>query len=269
MRPIHYCSLFPLFIETITINKKTKDQIVLSQATGCLYQDEDSTYLITNWHVLSGRHSHSRDILHSQGGLPEIIKAYFPLETNPTTQKAIEFSLKSENEEYLWLEHPSSNAVDVGALKICLPDGIATKPINNIAFKKGVSSEDWFFVTQDVWVIGYPKGIRVEGLPIWKSATIASEPIVSSKANNHKLILDTATREGMSGSPVLFVNKSLSRVQFDGTSHEVDCPSVKVLLGIYSGRVAGNDELSAQLGIAWMCDCIPEIIAGKQIYKEK
>lgn len=64
----------------------------------------------------------------------------------------------------------------------------------------------------------------------------------------------------MSGSPVLYVNKTLSRLCSDSSSQMVDFPSVKVLLGIYSGRIAGSDELAAQLGIVWSAEAIVEIL---------
>lgn len=70
----------------------------------------------------------------------------------------------------------------------------------------------------------------------------------------------------MSGSPVLYVNKTLSRLSFDDAPQEVDFPSAKALLGIYSGRIAGNDELAAQLGIVWAAEAIVEILTSGKRY---
>ncbi|MBU1012959.1 MAG: serine protease [Bacteroidetes bacterium] len=247
-------------------NKISGGNITISRATGCLYTSNDCIYLVTNWHVLSGRHTQTKQTLDSKGGLPEIIRVHFPVDGNITEQITCEYKLTNDNKEYIWYEHPLSNEVDVAALKIQPPEGIATIPINEIIDPAPTYRKDFFYVTQDVWVIGFPMGIRISGLPIWKSATIASEPSISSASNKYKIILDTATREGMSGSPVLFVNKHLTRIKFDNVKHEVDLPSVKVMLGIYSGRIAGDDELAAQLGIVWSCECIPELIKAKRIY---
>ncbi len=259
--------MYPLFIESIMKNKISGEYITLSTATGSLYKNNGHIYLVTNWHVLSGRHAHTKQPLHSQGGLPEIVKVHFPIDGNVTEQITCEYKIKNDNDEYLWQEHQLSNAIDIAALEINPPEGIATIPINEIVDPAPAFRKDFFYVTQDVWVIGFPKGIRVCGLPIWKSATIASEPSISSADNKYKIILDTATREGMSGSPVLFVNKNLTTIKFDNMQHEVDLPSVKVMLGIYSGRIAGNDELAAQLGIVWSCECLPELITAKKFYK--
>jgi hypothetical protein len=269
MRPVHYCSLIPVYLESIFKDKTNDDPIVLSSATGCLYKHDNKIYLITNWHVLSGRHSINRKILNPNLATPEIIKVHFPLDSDTTQQINKDFELKNSNDEFLWLEHHESNKIDVGILEIDPPNGIATKYISDLPNSTNPVGEDYFFVTQDVWVIGFPRGIRAGGMPLWKSATIATEPIVSTKEHLHKVILDTATREGMSGSPVLYVNKTLSKVRFDGTNHTVDLPSVKLMLGIYSGRIAGDDELAAQLGIAWKQECILEIIVSGRNYIEK
>ena len=263
MRAPHYCSLYPVFLESTVLNALDGSNLVLSTATGCLYKHQEHTYLITNWHVLSGLNALSRQPMHSTAATPSTINVHFPIDGNITQQQVCSYPLTDPEGNKLWLEHPSSSEVDVAALRIDVPANVATFPISNAVSAPGLGvREDFFYVSQDVWVIGFPKAIRVNGLPVWKRATIASEPRYSSDAQRHKILLDTATREGMSGSPVLFVNKSLTPLSFDGSTQEVDFPSCKVLLGIYSGRVAGNDELAAQIGIAWSADCIPEILSS-------
>jgi hypothetical protein len=269
MRSPHYCSLFPVFLEVIKISEVDRSNRVLSTATGCLYKQNETTFLITNWHVLSGRHAKTLEPLDKEhAALPDRLRVHFPKTGDIAGEPIVEtYSLQDDGGTHLWLEHLQSNAVDVGALPILPPQGIATLFVNDALAAPALSPrEDFFFVSQDVWVIGFPRGIRVGTLPIWKRATIASEPRYTSIADRHKILLDTATREGMSGSPVLFVSKSLTALSFDGSAQEVDLPTVKVLLGIYSGRVAGDDELAAQIGIAWNADCISEIVAEQKNY---
>lgn len=242
----------------------------MSVATGCLYRYGDQTYLITNRHVLSGRNSLTGEPMHSCLALPGHLAVHFPLDGAITRQTVATYDLKDSAGGFRWLEHPLSGAIDVGALPIDIPPGAATFHINDALQAHGMAArEDFFFVSQDVWVIGFPRGIRVNGLPIWKRATIASEPRFSPEALKHRILLDTATREGMSGSPVLYVNKTLSPLTFDGREQEVDFPSARVLLGIYSGRLADSDELAAQIGIAWGAECIEEIILARKLYEEQ
>ena len=56
-----------------------------------------------------------------------------------------------------------------------------------------------------MFVLGYPKGISGgRGFPIWKRASIATEPDIQHDGLP-KLLVDTATREGMSGAPVVAI----------------------------------------------------------------
>lgn len=268
MRPPHLGSLFPLFIEPVAINACDQSPIGLSTATGCLYSHGGKTFLVTNWHVLSGRNSKDLTPLDTKySALPQEIRVHFPKGQTLEECQVQSYPLHDQDGEPIWLEHTLANQVDVAALCIEPPAEIATIPVSDAYREIGlVAPEDFFFVTQDVWVVGFPKSIRVGVMPIWKRATIAAEPRFSSASEKHKLLIDTATREGMSGSPVLYVNKTLSRLSFDNSSLEVDFPSEKLLLGIYSGRIAGNDELAAQLGIVWSAEAIVEILTSGRRY---
>jgi len=268
MRPPHLGSLYPLYMEPIAINAIDGSPIQLGSATACLYRHENQVFLVTNWHVLSGRSSRDRAPLdRATLALPQEIRVHFPKEQQLDECVVETYPLNDQDGKPIWLEHPLSNQVDVAALRINPPNGIATFPVSDALRHLGVGKrEDFFFVTQDVWVVGYPKNIRVGVMPIWKRATIAAEPRFSSANERHKILLDTATREGMSGSPVLYVNKNLTPITFDNTTQEVDFPSAKVLLGIYSGRIAGNDELAAQLGIVWAAEAIVEMVTAGKMY---
>lgn len=268
MRPPHLGSLYPLFVEPIVLSAVDESPIVLSTATACLYKHAGETFLITNWHVLSGRNAIDLTPLDStKSALPTKLRVHFPKENKLDECHVETYPLYDEAGKSVWLEHTSSNRVDVAALRIEPPSGIATFSVSDAYKQPGLGArEDFFYVTQDVWVIGFPKSIRVGVMPIWKRATIAAEPRFSSASDKYRLLIDTATREGMSGSPVLYMNQSLSPITFDNTEQEVDFPSAKVLLGIYSGRIAGGDELAAQLGIVWSAEAIIDILTSGQPY---
>jgi hypothetical protein len=57
-------------------------------------------------------------------------------------------------------------------------------------------------IGMDVFVLGYPFGPGKTGLPVWKRGSIASEPDLVPQVENY-LLVDTASRPGMSGSPVI------------------------------------------------------------------
>ncbi len=78
------------------------------------------------------------------------------------------------------------------------------------------------------------------------------------------MYLDTATREGMSGSPVIQYRRRA--VSFIGNHGQTDFHAQFV--GIYSGRIIPRDFFEAQLGKVWKADCIDEIIDGGCLYDE-
>lgn len=76
------------------------------------------------------------------------------------------------------------------------------------------------------------------------------------------MYVDTASRPGMSGSPVLYKERRAIGIG-NGNPGE---PGVKFsnnlmsLVGVYSGRIGSNIEKEAQLGIVWKYKGIDEII---------
>ena len=112
----------------------------------------------------------------------------------------------------------------------------------------------------DMFVIGYPFGKSGGGyLPIWKHATIASEPNVAID-DLPKMYADTASRPGMSGSPVLVVTRA-PYASSDGKFTTLDFgkkPTVR-FVGVYSGRVGIADDLDTQLGVVWQLQALEEI----------
>jgi hypothetical protein len=71
------------------------------------------------------------------------------------------------------------------------------------------------------------------------------------------MIVDTATREGMSGAPVI-ARRSGGFHKSDGMITIAGGRGTK-LVGIYSGRLPSNDQFGAQLGYVWPARYIEEI----------
>ena len=105
-------------------------------------------------------------------------------------------------------------------------------------------------IGDDVFVLGYPKGIDGGGeFPVWKKASIATEPEIARAGPRHMLV-DTATRQGMSGAPVIKVL---------GAAIRTPGARSRRFLGGYSGRL-GPSEVEAQLGKVWDAPLIDAII---------
>jgi len=119
------------------------------------------------------------------------------------------------------------------------------------------------YVGMDCFVIGYPKGLKTKGwLPIWKRASIASDPDIKN-LNEPVILIDTATRKGMSGSPVVMRHDGLYSPsgKFDSTSI---LGSVSNFLGVYSGRT-DDDELGVQIGRVWKAGLIDEVFSNSEL----
>lgn len=156
----------------------------------------------------------------------------------------------------LWCEHPTfGHDVDVAVLPVNLPDTTRSIAVNDLKL-----TPLRLQVSHDVFVIGYPLGITDSlYLPLWKRASVASEP----KTSSANFLVDTATRKGMSGSPVIarFRGYYKSDLSASTPSPEDWIGEADDFVGIYSGRL-GKSELEAQLGIVWKRPVIEEIIKG-------
>ena len=108
----------------------------------------------------------------------------------------------------------------------------------------------------DVFVIGFPLDNKPTGhFPIWKRASVASEMDVPLNGLPAFLI-DTATRPGMSGSPVKH-RVPLFHFHADGSAQRKIADE---FIGIYSGRYVGEQEVEAQVGVVWDKHLIPQVV---------
>jgi len=117
-------------------------------------------------------------------------------------------------------------------------------------------------IGMDVFVLGYPFGIGTGGLPIWKRGSLASEPEILDPQRPY-ILIDTASRPGMSGSPI--IRRSWGAHQLQGGALSLGGSGVATkFVGIYSGRLATDNPTDAQLGIAWPSQLISDIISGQK-----
>ncbi len=227
----------------------------LAKCTSFFYELDGSLYLVSNWHCLSGRDVQTGYPISKHSGIPDRIALYTIKDGKTIVRKWCEFFLQKD-EKALWFEHPSHGKnVDVGVLPVNLPDGFRAIPVNKLEF-----TEMALEVSHDLFILGYPLGLQdLHGLPIWKRATIASEPGLPTPA----FFVDTATRSGMSGSPVIHRYRGFFKQDWnEPTLQPTDWfGEGSQFVGVYSGRL-GQGEEKAQLGIVWKSAMIDEIISG-------
>lgn len=233
---------------------------VLSYGTSFFFKHAGRTFLVSNWHNFSGRNPHTQQPLSKSAAIPDEINVMIPLKGKLGFSGWKKFRLIDAEGRNLWLEHPLKNSVDVAALEVEIPENLEPRYVSDIRDDPYLE----LAVAGDVFIVGYPLGITVaETLPLWKRASFASEPAIDVD-DLPKYLVDTATREGMSGSPA-FARSSYIKGGYNvtGDDYEDNRPwSVAhqySFIGIYSGRL-GQDNFQAQLGIIWKSRVIEEII---------
>jgi len=239
----------------------------LGCASGFFVERKGQCYLVTNWHVVTGRHFQTgRVIDEKNAALPDRLKFLAQQKGNVAEWTDVDCALYWDADKTrtpaapIWLEHGGHrHNVDVVAIPIKYPDGANLHTIDCV----NTVPKLLLTVSREVFVLGYPKGIDGgRGFPIWKRASIATEPGIEL-GGVPKMLIDTATREGMSGAPVI----AIADGEFDveGAPAAYRKPGrVYRFVGVYSGRI-GRGEMEAQLGIVWREQSLYEILDGQVV----
>lgn len=245
-------------VSAIYIEMRFQDQHI-STGTAFVYQKDDGYLLITNWHNVTGINPISGKHLSSTLAEPDNVRVWFNEKNKLGNWANQDLPLRGEDGTCLWYEHPSQGRrVDIAALPFRPSPGVEPYPINAIPMTNDIR----VIVGQDIIILGFPLGLTVTGgFPIWKRATIATEPDIPVEGLP-KFMVDTASREGMSGSPVI-VRPSGPYISKDGNT-VMSTGTPTMFVGIYSGRIGAEDEFKAQLGIIWKVGAIEETVAGKK-----
>jgi S1-C subfamily serine protease len=224
-------------------------------ATGFIWKLQEKHYLVTNWHVITGRNARTGKL--ELAARPDSFRALFNVRAGEFGKSEANVALRDKNGHPLWLVHPSSKGrIDVVVLPINLFGPTAAVDLSPINLHTAKPLR--IRIGMEVFILGYPFGMDPPGFPVWKRGTIASEPDLVSMTTGYYLV-DTASRPGMSGAPVILQNWTSDYVE--GSVRAItDTPATNII-GVYSGRLhAAADE--AQIGMVWHVSYIEEIIAG-------
>ena len=253
------------------------DEGLLSTATGFFFAINDEIFIVTNWHVVSGKHFLTKQPLSHSGRLPTRLVGHLLMVGDPMPDGRVgmgsvqaPINIYGTDRTPLWLEHPSlGSRCDVVALHV-QGSLSSSKVLHNIANRV---DEGRVPVGPGctVFVVGYPRSLKIgPGLPLWKSGYIASETAFDVSIGDQTLpafFIDSQTREGMSGSPVFAHYVGIWNPEDPHAplrEHELlknAWGSGMQFVGCYSGRL-GPDEEGAALGLCWREDSLREICLG-------
>ncbi|MDO9067987.1 MAG: serine protease [Deltaproteobacteria bacterium] len=236
------------------------NDIVLATGTAFFTSAGKRVLLVTNKHNVTGRNSETGECLEKHAAVPNIMSVLIPI-TSPKKEGFIcshwqrydiPLYINGDEERPAWVEHPDS-LVDLVGFKFNPPE---------INIKNLVLPADGtdlpMQVCNRVNVIGYPFGVSTDNFPIWSTGYIASEPTID--VNGKPLLyIDSRTRQGQSGSPVVRFFHPGETVYMDGNSYMAKKPQV-YLLGIYSGRIRRESDI----GMVWKKKAIIELFESAE-----
>lgn len=235
------------------------NDVKLASATGFVVENNGKRYLITNRHVVTGRHNITNECLDSNAAIPNKLMITIPIiKGNGASWMVETLELYNEHEEPIWIEHPiHKSKIDVVAI-----------PLKEFAYNDVqyyLTNDRELQVTDCLYIVGYPYGYRVlpgdKRVAIWTMGTIASEPDLGLFIDGEQLpafLIDSKTRSGQSGSPVIYYNNNGFVRENGGFSMYGGTVSFEV--GIYSGRINKDSDL----GYVWKWSVISEIIKSDE-----
>jgi hypothetical protein len=229
------------------------NQKILATATGFIATIGPLRAFITNRHVVTGLAQTSNEIL--WGNIPDKIILYLVCADAQVVNLTI--PLVDENYKGIWTEHPNlGENADLVALPLpsSMPAGLRLNEYDLQAPQPNIAVGP----SDQVSIVGFPFGIRASGLPIWSTGFIASE-LELNYDERPVFLIDSRTRAGQSGSPVIAHRNGGMVAMADGSSAVYNGPVTR-LLGIYSGRINSKSDL----GIVWKIAAVVELMNSMQ-----
>lgn len=231
------------------------DETPLSIGTAFLWHSRGRYFLVTNWHNVTGKSPTTGKHLSKTAAEPNRLRVWLHHSDNLNELYVDMLDLRDPRGHPRWWIHPTLHSqVDVVAIPIVTSDSLRLFAINELP-----SRDLMLKVGMDVFILGYPFGIGTAGFPIWKRGSIASEPEILSEEQRF-IFVDSASRPGMSGSPVIRRSWGTHFLKDGGV--EMAPRDATMFIGIYSGRLTTNDPNDAQLGMTWPASLIQEIVDG-------
>lgn len=243
----------------------------LAIGTGFMYEHNGELFLVTNGHNVTRMNPESCKRITTNTEFPIAIStmAKVQVKDEPSKIGIREFEIPLYDDKEFkkpnWYVHPKFGyLVDVIAIRVShtnrIPEHVVIHPINSYEWDQQYRPE----IGDDVFILGYPFNLQgVAETPIWKRGTIATEPTFDVN-KLPQFYVDTASRSGMSGSPVIMRRTGIHGLDMENPSENALFGRIQNFLGVYSGRIGADDEFKAQLGIVWKSKVIEEIIYSRK-----
>lgn len=223
----------------------------IGRGTGFVVVYDGTNYLITNWHMVTGRDPNTGRPMTTTGVVdPDTIGIWHhDAKTLGSWHRIYEALIDSTNGNKLWKEHPLGRQVDVIALALKPNDDIRVYPLDT-----SLAQTDLVVApSEPVSILGFPFGIAAAGkFPIWKTGHIASD-IDLNYDEKPVFLVDATTRPGMSGSPVFA--RRIGGYRSSTAAWNLGGSAVR-FLGVYSGRIREQ----ADVGMVWKPTVIDDIL---------
>jgi hypothetical protein len=238
----------------------------LGHATGFFFNvrknGASAHYLVTNWHVLSGRSTVPPYRALHRKGVPDRIVASLLLKTSPRGHEGAlvfqeVFIPLYRGSSPLWRQHALGPGIDIGVIDL----GDLTAPYQVCGITDHANTHDMAVqIAADVCILGYPHGFaHFLQNPIWKSGTIASEPHQEERGEPPRFMIDATTRTGMSGSPVILRAKTHYLAE---SGRVIEKPGAMRFIGVYAGRPSRTADAgeTTEIGFVYKSGALAEII---------
>lgn len=227
-------------------------------ATGFYGKFGNSYHLITARHCVLGLKSFHPSAYSERRWIPRFIDTNC-LRINGSIMENLSVSINLRTVDGLdtWQEFGDWDIATFDLTETVCADGykpiaIDLSEVNVMTDEEGkmssVQSDVWLPpVSSDVFVVGYPSNIAYltsNSTPIWKKASIATEPHIGL-GENPIFLVDTMGRSGLSGSPVIYQGDVL--ISPTGQRRKPASAGNLHLIGIYVGR---EGEVDVELGLS-------------------
>ncbi|MFC9876702.1 trypsin-like peptidase domain-containing protein [Nocardia salmonicida] len=242
-------------VRTLFVEMYWEHQL-LASGTGFHYVCDGKAYFVTAWHNVAGRNAESGAYMSKHSVEPTYIRIHDRVvgAASADLLGVRDLAVVDNDGNPRWFEHPGRMA-DVVALPIDADPAFRAVPWE--ADSPG-TTRNRLWVTEEVSIVGYPYGLRGgANLPIWIRGTIASEPLIPFQ-DRPLFLVDSRTRTGQSGSPVLLFYPPGTRVPIhdrNGVGYRYETNPVSRLIGVYSGRINAESDL----GYVWTVDALDTI----------
>lgn len=233
----------------------------LGPATGFLARRHGRTFLVTNWHVLTGRDQITGRYLRDDGATPDAVAIWHNLAGALGTWHEVREPLIDDQGRPLWLEHPTGGSrIDVVALPLTNVANSDLYPYELSVDQRSGPEVHWG-VASPLSIIGFPFRLSGAGrFAIWLKGWVASEPDADYD-NLPLFLIDARTRQGQSGAPVIFFDDGSGTLSFKNGSVIAGTGQETVeLVGVYSGRI--NEQ--SDLGRVWKRRTVLEVLDGSR-----